>query len=208
MDGFSLLVLVIAGFLLSFGLLNLRRTANKKREEVISRNARCINRRVNDYLEQGIKPIESQIRSKRNEHILAEASFDLYRYKSTGRVAGQGFRYRTKIAQGLTYNAAIGQMYVNKDWLKNEKGLITISNQAITYTSLTNSKWFTWASLSKLEVFANGFVLTQSRGAVLMFECEELAKEHHSVLALLSMEHEKYGTLASAFVRWDKDNKN
>lgn len=206
MDGFSLLILVLAGLLLSFALSSFRRTANKIREEGINRSARCINQKVNEYLEQGIRPIDSQIRSKRNEHILAEACFDLYRYKTTGRLAGHGLRYRTKIVQGLTYNAGVGQMYANKDWLKDEKGLITISNQAITYTSTMNSKRFTWTSVAKLEVFANGFVLTPSRGAVLMFECEELAKEHHSVLALLCMEHEEYGTLASAFIRQDRDN--
>lgn len=201
MDGFSLIILVIAGFLLSFGLSSFRRTADRNRQDGISRSSRCINQKVNEYLEHGIRSIGSEIRSKRNEHMLEEASFDLYRYKATGRVAGHGFRYRMKIAKGLTYNAGVGQLHANKDWLKDDKVLVTISNQAIICTSTTSSKRFIWTSLAKLEVFANGFVLTPSKGAVLMFECEELTKKHHSVLALLTMEQENFGTLASAHIR-------
>ncbi|MEG3221764.1 type II secretion system protein [Vibrio gigantis] len=206
MDGFSLIVLVIVGVLLSYSLSSFRRTADRNRQEEVNRSSRCINQRMNEYLDHGIRPINSEIRSKRNEYMFEEASFDLYRYKSTGRVAGHGFRYRMSIAKGLTYNAGVGQLHANKDWLKDDKALVTISNQAITCTSTTSSKRFTWTSLATLEVFANGFVLTPSRGTVLMFECEEPIKEHHSVLALLTMEQENSGTLASAHIRQGNDD--
>jgi hypothetical protein len=39
-----------------------------------------------------------------------------------------------------------------------------------------------------------------------MFECEELTKKHHSVLARLIMEQEYFGTLASAHIRQDEDD--
>lgn len=209
MDGFSLVMLFIAGVLISLSLSSFRSTAEKNRQEEINRSSRRINQKVNEYLELGIRPIDSEIRSKRNEYMLEEASFDLYRYKATGRVAGHGFRYRMRIAKGLTYNAGVGQLHANKDWVKDDKALVTISNQAIICTSTTSSKRFTWTSLAKLEVFANGFVLTPSRGAVLMFECEEPTSKHHSVLALLGMEQEESGTLATAHIlQGEDDNGN
>ncbi len=198
-----LLLIIFFGCLMAVAnFFDQKRSLRKVVQENESRLSK-IAVQMSEYLDNGIKPIKSNLRPKRGEVIFASAPFTSHKYKSTGMIAAHGLRYRLKLAKGLSYNVGVGSYYRQKDLVADGEGQITITNQAITFITEYKAKRFTWSSISRLETCVDGFVLTPNRGAVLFFLAQDFTFNHIEALALIAIEeHGDSGAIKQLNVVW------
>lgn len=183
-----LLLIILLGFL--FAIANFFDQKRRRRNEEQENENRLhkIASQMSVYLDYGIEPIKSNLRSKKGEVIFASAPFMAHKYKSTGVIAAHALRYRLKLAKGLSYHVGVGRFYRQQDIVADGVGRVTISNQAIIFTNKYKAKRFTWSSIAVLEACVDGFVLTPCRGPVLYFSTDDFTFNHAEVLALIAIE--------------------
>ena len=184
----------LGGYLAFGSFYQYRKTKNNKKNEMISEE--CVAKLINLYQVEGVEPIYSELRRKQNEFFFAESDSVFYRFKSNGSHSAHALYKKMKLPGGVTYTIGHAQAKAGKSWKKDGEGMVSISNQALTITTSSKSKRFTWGGVAKLEVFLNGFYLTPVNGSVIRFEFPLGSKSSYAVLALLAMESQQEGAIA------------
>jgi len=189
------------GFVFLFGLYLVLSSIYQIRQlKKLRRLEEQAKEKISDELEKisggDVAPITSTLRAKRNEVFYAESGAVNYKFKSNGKMKGHGLKYRVKLAKGVSYNIGGAQVKVSKSWVKEDSGVVSISNQALTYTTDKTAKRFTWGAISKIEANLNGFVITPNNGAVIRFEFDLASADYYRLIALLLLEMQREGAIS------------